>query len=161
MNALARWWFSPAPALRLALVRALVGLYCVIFIVARGTSYTAVGELPASRFEPVGVARVLTAPLPSGLLVVLVALTAVLGVAFTLGWRHRVVGPAFALAFLWIATYRNCWGHVGHGDHLVVLHLLVLGFAPSADAAALGRRNARPLEGWRYGWPLKLMPAST
>ena len=44
-----------------------------------------------------------------------------------------------------------------HTDNLLVLHVLVVGLAPSADAWALdARARPEPAEDVRYGWPLRL-----
>ena len=40
------------------------------------------------------------------------------------------------MGFLAVATYRMSWGHVIHTEHLVSLHLLVVGLSPAADKAA-------------------------
>jgi hypothetical protein len=105
----------------------------------------------------------LSVPLAPGAAAAAVVATAMLCVAFTLGRRFRATAPAFALALLWITSYRNSWGHLSHGDNLVVLHVLVLSFSPAADAwsldaAARGRRHAVDP---RYGWPLRLMAVVT
>ena len=82
-----------------------------------------------------------------------------LGLLFVAGIGFRVVGPLFAVGFLFVAAYRVSWGHVIHSEHLPALHLLVVGFAPSADAWALRwrRPRSRPRPAARYGWPIKLM----
>jgi hypothetical protein len=74
------------------------------------------------------------------------------------GWRYRWSGPAFALLLLGVLTYRNSWSHLFHADNLLVLHVLVVGLAPAADAWALdaSRRQAVPAADVRYGWPLRL-----
>jgi len=49
--------------------------------------------------------------------------------ALAAGWRTRLTGPSAALAVLAVATYRSSWGQLFHTEHLLVLHLLVLGAA--------------------------------
>jgi hypothetical protein len=86
---------------------------------------------------------------------------------FILGWRHRYTAPVFALLFLWVLSYRNSWSMIYHSANLVVLHVLILGLTPAADALSLDawrRRRAgaqNPVESWRYGWPIKLICAVT
>jgi hypothetical protein len=79
-------------------------------------------------------------------------------VAFILGWRHRVTGPTFAALLLAVLTYRNSWSMIYHNDNVLVLHVVVLGASPAADALSLdSRRVPRPPAGGRYGWPIQLM----
>ncbi len=50
------------------------------------------------------------------------------------------------------------------GEHLVTLHLLVLGFSPAADALSLDarhKRSARAGSSVRYGWPIRLLAIVT
>jgi len=154
-----RWWRAPAPAERLALVRVVVGFYCLANFGARVPSLLRVAKLSPARFEPVGIASVLAEPLSPGLFTVLVILSLLGALAFTLGWRQRQLAPIFAVSLLFVGTYRNCWGHMSHADQLVVIHVIVLAATPSADTLSLdaraGRRCAGPPE--RYGWPLRLI----
>jgi hypothetical protein len=156
-----RWLLTPMPATRLAALRILVGGYVVAFLVARAASFWQSAELPARQFEPVGPLVVLREPLPVGAAHTLFVVTILLGVAFVLGWRHWLIGPLFALAFLVVATYRLSFGHVIHTEHLPALHLLVLGVTPAADAWSLdARRRDRPPPvepDERYGWPAQIM----
>jgi len=94
--------------------------------------------------------------------------TLLLGVLFVLGWRYRITGPAFAAFLLWVISYRLSWSMIYHSMHLVVLHVLVLGLSPAADALSLDawRRSAaeaaqeRP-RAWQYGFPIRLICAVT
>ncbi|MBL4686235.1 MAG: HTTM domain-containing protein [Nannocystaceae bacterium] len=110
-----------------------------------------------------GVAAILNAPLAPALVTAIVLVAGVLCFAFTLGYRYRFTGPLFALAFLWLTSYRNSWGHVSHGDNLAVLHVLILAFAPAADALSLDASRHSVSSGWspRYGWPLRLIAVTT
>jgi hypothetical protein len=153
------WWRAPAPALRLALVRVLVGLYCLILLLARVPSFTRLARFDAARFEGVGIITLLDAPLPIAPTFALLALALVGALTFTLGWRHRVAAPVFAFALLWVTSYRNSWGHMSHSEHLVVIHVLLLSVVPAADAFSLDARAGRTRERdqQRYGWPLRLL----
>ena len=85
-----------------------------------------------------------------------------LSVAFTLGWRFAVTGPAFAGVLLWVLTYRNSWGMVFHTENLLVVHTLILGLARSADAWSLDARR-RPISPRprAYGWAIRLLAVVT
>ena len=68
------------------------------------------------------------------------------GVAFMLGYRYRWCAPVFAIALLWITSYRSSFGMKFHTENLLVLHILLLAFAPAADACSLdARRGAASL----------------
>lgn len=60
-------------------------------------------------------------------------------------------------------AYRNSWGMIFHNDNLLVLHAAILAGAPAADARSLDtRRRGAPAEAsWRYGWPVRLLSATT
>ncbi len=155
-------WFEPAPARRLALVRILVGGAALAYVVVRAPHLAGFGRFAADRFEPVGpVGLLLDSPLPAWLVSGLVLAAVAAGVAFVLGWRFRVAGPAFALLLLWVTTYRNSWGLVLHTENLMVLQALVLAIAPAADAYALdaraGRRAGPGGRHWAYNWPLRVL----
>lgn len=158
-----RWLLAPAPPTRLAAIRILVSAYCTIFLVARLESFWGSLSLPRRQWEPVGPLWFLGEPLPIGFAQLLVLATIGLGVAATIGWRWRLTGPAFALAFLTVATLRMSWGHVIHTENLAVLHLLVVGCSRhAADTWSLdARRQAPPrpvpIASYRYGLPLRLM----
>jgi hypothetical protein len=49
-----------------------------------------------------------------------------------------------------------------HTENLLVLHVLVLGISPSADALSLDARGREPVEAApRHGWPVRLMSMLT
>ena len=105
-------------------------------------------------------------------------LTLFFGVAYVLGLGFRVSGPAYALLLFWLLSYRNSWSMIYHTQNLIVVNVLVLGVARSADvfsldaavrglAARFRRTSGRPAAGWlslsgeAYGWPIRLMAATT
>ena len=156
---LSKWWFAPAPAERLAALRIAIGAYATVYVLARFGELIASAQLRRGSFEPVGVARIVSAPLPAWIAIAIAGACVVLLIAFTLGIAYRVVGPLAGLALLWTLTYRNAWGQVFHTENLVVLHVLALACAPAADAWALGRHRAG--EPRDYGWAIKLLAALT
>lgn len=159
-------YLAPAPPERLAVVRILVGSYATAYLLVRLPHLLVVaGFADDPRFDPVGPLWFLDGPLPAALARALVVAAPVAGIAFVAGWRWRLAGPAFAVLFLVVTTYRNAFGQVWHTENLVALHLLVLAWAPAADALALDRRRAaapvpvapRP----DHGWPLRLCAVIT
>jgi vitamin K-dependent gamma-carboxylase-like protein len=158
---IAGWWFAPAPAERLAALRIAIGGFAVIWVTARLPELVAVARLPASELAPIGVVRVLRAPLPPGAVVAIAVAAVACLVAFTAGWRYRVTAPLAALGLLWTLSYRHAWGMVFHTDNLLVLHVIALACAPAADAWAVGRGADRPAPAAGHGWAIKLLAALT
>jgi hypothetical protein len=159
-----RWWDAPAPALRLAIVRALVGVYCLALCAVIAAELPRLLALPAARFAPVGLLTWSPGPPGAALTWLGLAATVTLGLMFTCGVRYRGAAPLLAVALLWLTSLRHSWGHLGHGEHLVVLHVLVLAVAPAADAASVDarRRSATTAaDPGRYGWPLRVMAMTT
>jgi hypothetical protein len=154
------WWFAPAPASRLAALRIVTGGFAVAYLALRLRHLQSYVRLPVDDFAPVGIVRLLGAPPADALVLALPIASLVLAIGFTLGVRHRVVGPAFAAVLWWVLTYRNSWGMIFHTDNLLVLHVAILGCAPAADAWSLDARGrAVPSDDARYGWPVRLLGA--
>ena len=164
---LERAFFAPAPAARLALLRLLVGSFATIYLLVRSPVLADFRSMSAARFEPVGLAALLGAPLAAQLALAAWALCVVLCALFAVGARFAISGPLAALALLWVTSYRNSWGMVFHTDNLLVLHMLALGVVPAAadvlsvDAARRGGHRASVTDDARYGWPVKLVSALT
>jgi hypothetical protein len=157
-------FFAPAPPERVAALRVLVGMFGTVYVLARVPYVLDVARLPDSRFEPVGVLRWLDDPLPLWSVRVLLAATVALGVAFTVGWRHRVVAPMYAVTLLVVMTYTNSWQHIAHTENLLVLHTAVLAIAPAAVVWSLDARRGgtpAPAPSSDHGWPVRLMTVLT
>lgn len=172
-----RSWFAKAPAARLAVLRILLGGYVLYYLGRRYSMLLKVAASDPALFKPVGVACVLKKPLPVPVVRRILIATFIANLAYMSGWRYRYSGPAFASLLLWVLSYRNSWSMIYHNDNVLVLHALILGFAPAADALALdsSRRSAgtvqafrrsvwpdrNPQGDWHYGWPVKLMNSVT
>lgn len=158
VNWLERRFCPEVPALRLAALRALIGLFAFVYLSIRLLHLLRYRDFPAAQFAPVGVVSWLglTAPLPSWAVVSSVLFTWVASLGFTLGVAHRILSPLFAFGLLWILTYRSSWGMVFHTENLLVLHVIILALAPSADTFAFGK-SRRSESGARYGTPIRLM----
>lgn len=153
-------WLCPvAPARRLAVVRIAVGVFACLWLVGISIDLLARAGFDPARFRPVGLAVWTGSVAPAVVGAVLVA-TLGLGVAWVLGLRYRVLAPGFAIGLSWLLSYRNSWGHLSHGEHLLVLHVGILSLAPAADALRFRDRDRgagpRPDDA-RYGWPLRLL----
>jgi hypothetical protein len=180
VRAVAAWldrlWFPASSPGRLAVLRILVGGFALWHLWARQRAFGVIARMAPDLYHPVGLAT-LHGPLDPAIFDWLVPITLGFGVLFVLGVRFRWTGPLFAVLFLWVMSYRNSWTMIYHSANLTVLHLLVLGFTPSANVLsgdALARRWGRgrawtlgtwPLApgdpDWRYGWPVQLMGAVT
>ncbi len=159
MKRVVEWWFSPAPAERLAALRILIGGYALVYIALRLTELVAVARYGRSNFHPIGIVRILDAPLPPNVVLAIALGTCVLLAAFVAGYRYRITAPLAALALLWTITYRNAWGQIFHTENLLVLHVIALALAPAADAWAIDKPARAAPAG--YGWPIKLLAALT
>ncbi len=162
-----RWLQSPAPPERLAMLRLAIGGYALVNLFISIGEFARLAERPASQFEPVGLAGLLVDPVSSSVLWTLFVVSAISGTAFVAGAFFRVAGPVFALCTLAWATYHASWGQMLHFEHLVTLHVLVLGFSPAADSSSIDARRDRhgqrngSASSPRHGWPVRLMAIIT
>jgi len=149
-----------APPERLAMFRILIGTFALVYLLIRLPVFLQLGDRRTG-FDGVGVAGLLDGPVSSAVVAGTVAVTVVAGIGFVLGWRFRSLGPLFALGMLALGTYRGSWGQLLHFENLMVLYLLIVALAPSADTWSLdARRRAddRRHAGAPtvYGWPIAL-----
>jgi len=149
-----------APPERLAMFRILIGTFGLVYLLIRLPVFLQLGDRRTG-FDGVGLAGLLDGPVSSAVLAGTVAVAALAGIGFILGWRFRVIGPLFALGMLALGSYRGSWGQLLHFENLMVLYLLIVALAPSADAWSLdARRRAddrRPAGASSvYGWPIAL-----
>jgi hypothetical protein len=166
MNALAQradgWLFPAAPPERLAVLRVLVGTFATLYLAIRQRAFLSLADSRSSRFEPIGILSPLDGPWPDALLVAMVAGAIVLGCAYTAGAWFRGTGPAFAITLLFLTTYRSSWGQILWIEDLMVIDVLIVGLAPSADALSVDARRhpsderERPAVAVAYGWPVRL-----
>jgi hypothetical protein len=168
LRALDEFWFPPAPAARLAVLRILVGAFAFWLVGSHYSMWVEIGRSNPSLFAPVGPVALLRHPLSPELNQALIVAALVANVLFVLGWRHRFTGPAFAALLTWVISYRLSWSMIYHSMNLVALHALVLGFAPAADALSLDARrlaasaaDRSPEGAWPYGFAIRLLCAVT
>jgi hypothetical protein len=172
LRALDGFWFVRAPATRPAVLRVLLGTYALYYLGRRYSMLMDIARSDPALFRPVGVVYHLRKPVPVAVFRGMLLATYAANAAFILGWRHRHTGPLFGGLLLWVLSYRNSWSMIFHNDNVLVMHALILGLTPSADALSLDglsrdarRKGAAPgagtVEHWRYGWPVRLMSAVT
>lgn len=151
------WFDAPAPAERLAVLRVLTGAFATAYLAVRLPAFHALADAPERDFEPVGVLWWLPSTVAPAAVTATIAVGLVAGAAFTAGAWFRVSGPAFAIAFLALTTYRSSFGQLLWFENLVVLHLLIVACTPSADAVAVdARRRPVPQPRAGYGWSVRL-----
>jgi hypothetical protein len=149
---------ATAPPERLAMLRILTGAFTLVYLLVRLPVLVQLTER-TSGFDGVGLATVLSGPVPDAVILSTIGITMVSGVAFTFGWNFRWLGPVFAVGFLALGSYRGSWGQLLHFENLVALHLIVFSLAPAADRWSLdARADRRPpaREATAYGWPVAL-----
>lgn len=140
---------------RLAIIRIAMGSYAVIWTLVRTINILDTSRQPARRFDPVGPLWFLDKPLPVSYVVVGIGVVVVAGTAMVFGWRYRLTAPVTAVAFMFITTYRNSWGHIIHTENLISVQLVVLALAPAAVVWSVdSHRDTESDDGW---WALKSM----
>lgn len=127
---------------RLAVFRILVGAYATLFLVIRFPHLWDAVDRPTRMWEPIGVLSPLNDVPDPRLVRMALLVTVVCGVLFTIGIAFRVTGPTFAVLFLAVTTFRLSWGSVLHTEHVVVVHVLLIGFCPAAAGAYTPKRSA-------------------
>ena len=133
---------------RLAVLRILLFSYVAIWSTVRAPHLLDTADLDPTRLDAVGPLWFLDAPLPDGVIMLLVLITPLAAALAAAGWRYRLTAPLAAFSFLMITSYRNSWGQLFHTENLASLHLIVLALAPvaathwSADARR-GRATSR------------------
>ncbi len=158
------WWATGrrpsvemvAPAERLAAFRVLAAGFTTLYLLVRMPRFLSLADRSAADFDPVGfLAFVDWRPAPA-LITALTLLTPLLGAAATIGWRHRVTAPLFAIGLLVLTTLRSSGGQLLHFENLMALFAIVLACSPAADAWSLDARRtgSRPGPATRYGHPL-------
>jgi len=151
-----------SPAQRLALLRIVVGAYALLFTLVRFPHLWNAAGYPTRRWDPVGILSPLSTS-PSALVVRSLLLVMVpVGCGYVLGWRYRITGPAFALLFLVITTFRFSWGSVLHTEHLVVVHVVIIGFSSAHHAWAINtpKSNTR-MNPDSYHWAIETCAIAT
>ena len=87
---------AQAPPERLAMLRILTGMFAVAYLAIRLPVFVQLAERE-SGFDGIGVASVLTGPVSDWVLLVLIGVTFVAGLAYTVGWQYRRLAPVFAV----------------------------------------------------------------
>ncbi len=155
------WLNASAPAERLAAMRILMGSFVVGYLVLHIREVPRLNGLDPIKFDPVGVAHLLSGPIAPSLLWVLYLGAIVVGVACIIGWRYSILAPVWALLLLFWASYHSSFGQLLHFEHLFTLHAMILAVAPAAAAWAVDAGGPKPPASVRFGWPIRLLAITT
>ena len=155
MRRVERWIFAAGSAERLATVR--IGLCAVLTLrLTRGIFLDLAGQ-PAALFEPRSFMNLLGAQ-PSREIVLAIQIAGIVaGVLATIGLFTRVSLPVAWAAGVFLNAMVTSNGKIMHNDVMLLLALVPLLAAPSADAWSLDakrRGSGHPVPSERYGWPV-------
>ena len=162
MSRFPRLIHADAPAERLAALRVAAGVFAVSYLALRIPVVLRLRGRSADDFIGVGVFHWLDGPVPDAAITIGVVTALCSGAGFIAGACFVVSGPVFALTMLGLTTYRSSWGQLLHFENLMVLHLVIIACAASADAWSFDahRRRARGRTARRthdYASPLRLV----
>jgi hypothetical protein len=155
-----RYWFSPAAAEELALVRIVsYGLLFVIYLPLDDRGWT---QASTVFWMPVSAFHFLSGPPRSAVMIgVLQILWKLSLLTSAIGLASRVsMATAVALGFFLLGL-PNCFGKIHHLDGFPVLLLFILALSPAADALSADRalrsdRKIQPALSAQYSWPVRL-----
>jgi hypothetical protein len=158
------WLFAPGDPRRLAALR--IGLGTVLALRLATGPYLELARQPAALFRPISFLHLLDAMPPPGAVAVLQVVATAAAVLAVAGLAARVTLPLAWVTALPLIAMTSSLGKVVHNDVLLLLTLVPLLPARTADAWAAGarRRRRRDRDGGRaaptgrlaaYGWPVR------
>ncbi len=146
MRRLVDWWFEPVPRARIAVMRALCYLFIPIDVFVTSSWVAAHAHLPAERYHPLLLGRLLHLPVPTHDLVYGVrAALVVAAVLAATGRLPRLLGAVvFGLYLQWMFIAMS-YGKVDHDRFAFLVALAVL---PTVGAARFRDRRSCESSGW-------------
>jgi len=163
IDRLQAFWFAPAPAERLAILRIGTGGFALWYLLSRFSMLRRMARGGEAHFEAIGLVAELGGPIPPLAFDAVLYILIGLNLLYILGWKFKYIGPLFATLLLLFLTYRNSWAMIYHNRNALVLQVLIIGWTTAADAFSLDALRSRTLKGihWRYGLPIKLICVAT
>ena len=150
------WIFAPGDARRLAAVR--IGLFLALAVRLSRPMYAQLGAQPAVLYRPISFMHLFRS-MPSGAGVIAIQVVAVVAcVLAAAGIMARVAPPIGWLGALFLNGMWTSLGQPMHNETLLMLALVPLLFAPTADAWSVPawiRRRPVPGPSVGYGWPVR------
>lgn len=160
-------WFTAVSPQRLAILRIATGGFTLWYLLSRFDMLQKIASSDEQIFEPVGIVSWLGEPLSSEAFWWISIGLIILNVLYTIGWKFKYTGPAFAVLVLLYFTYRNSWSMIYHNRNALILHIVIIGLVASADALSWDswkrtKKGKKPRTAhWQYGWPVQLICAAT
>ena len=149
------WLFAPGDPRRVAALR--IGLGAVLALRLATGPYLELARQPAALFRPISFLHLLDAMPSPGIVAVLQVVATAAAVLACAGVAARVTLPLAWAGALPLIAMTSSLGKVVHNDVLLLLTLVPLLPARSADAWSPGarRRRAGRAPGVAYGWPVR------
>lgn len=141
-----RWWFSPVPLARIAVVRAFAYLFIPVDVFLTTAWVRAHADVPTEWYAPLLIGRVLHLPTPTHTVVLVVQWALVLAaVAAATGRAPRLLGTAVFLLYLEWMVIAMSYGKV---DHDRIAFLVLLAVLPTIGWARFRDRRSSEAAGW-------------
>jgi hypothetical protein len=141
-----RWWFSPVPLARIAVVRVIAYLFIPVDVFLTTVWVRAHADVPTEWYAPLLIGRVLHLPTPTHTLVLVVQWALVLAaVAAATGRAPRLLGTAVFLLYLEWMVIAMSYGKV---DHDRIAFLVLLAVLPTIGCARWRDRRRSEAAGW-------------
>jgi hypothetical protein len=153
----------PTSAFALGVVRVVVhGTFLISVLVS---SFSALGELPATLLRPVGVLKLVPWSFYDALLTPrnMTLLELVMVVSLLLSTTGYLTSLTTKLSLVLVVFYQGLvrsFGHFNHDEMLAIYYLGILAFTPCGDAFSLDSWSSRKRAhkpGFAYGYPILLM----
>ncbi|WP_091765962.1 MFS transporter permease [Blastococcus aurantiacus] len=141
-----RWWFTPVPLARIAVVRVIAYLFIPVDVFLTTAWVKAHADVPTEWYAPLLIGRVLHLPTPTHTLVLVVQWALVLAaVAAATGRAPRLLGTAVFLLYLEWMVIAMSYGKV---DHDRIAFLVLLAVLPTIGCARFRDRRSSEAAGW-------------
>ncbi|MGY2128884.1 MFS transporter permease [Blastococcus sp. SYSU DS0617] len=141
-----RWWFTPVPLARIAVVRVIAYLFIPVDVFLTTAWVRAHADVPTEWYAPLLIGRVLHLPTPTHTLIVVVQWALVLAaVAAASGKAPRLLGSAVFLLYLEWMVIAMSYGKV---DHDRIAFLVLLAVLPTIGRARFRDMRRSEAAGW-------------
>lgn len=145
---LMRWFLSPVPLHRVALMRIIAYLFILIDVFLTTTYVSAKATAPSEFYRPLAISQLLHLPTPTyGYVTTLQWVLVVAAVVAATGWQPRWTGSIVAICYLLWMIIGMSYGKVDHDRYAYLVLLFVL---PTIGPARVGDRRLSERAGWAF-----------
>ncbi|MEO6955683.1 MAG: MFS transporter permease [Antricoccus sp.] len=145
---LLRWFLSPVPLHRVALMRVVAYLFILIDVFLTTTYVAAKATAPSEFYRPLAISQLLHLPVPTyGYVTTLQWILVVAALIAATGWQPRWTGSIVAICYLLWMIIGMSYGKVDHDRYAYLILLFVL---PTIGPAKLGDRRLSERAGWAF-----------